>query len=698
MAVVKARAKIAGEDRRASVASDLLVPVHIRELSSGIFDVIRAYYKWADLPGNFQSDAKRLLEYTDRSISPDEYVSFIKDMFLRQFPNQSTSEIRYLLQFANDFYAKRGTVEAYKFLFKAIYNDDVELIYPSKYLLKSSDAVWVKNTILKCLGTDPDIINVVGRRLWGVESGASALIKKVIFYAIGTDLVAEMTVASVNGEFAIDEILETRDAQPQIKSRIFAQIGSYSINNPGRGYRAGAILPTVGGDGSGLSVTIGEVDDRGAILTVNIVSSGIGYVYSIPTVDMNNPNLFDGNLPLEDRIVANITFNNSTAYTTPGEFEILRSAPSNIFRLHDGDYYQDFSYVLKTNVPLVTFEEPVIALLHPAGTSMFAQPSIVCDASNALNNTGSFLYQYSRPDGVNYKNPAAKSGRKYFDVLINLNNPLIQRGADHSSYMVLGVYFNNYAYRSVDLRLSSQILHFIIDKTLQYTPRKQTTYKTLSISNSTAYNVDADLLLSNKNLFVNKQVATVDLTYETFYTLGVLNVKSDKAVLNSKAYDVIISKNYTMPSKASIDKMLYVIGTSAKTNKLVTNHVNDQDDEITWATFNSLGTRDYTHFKSYEINKSLLSKASYDSNFFDVSIANKFKTVNVGSEEVRNYVINKSIDYEVDVANFTTLDKIGNGSKFLWEIGTKKMDDLGDLSKMYGLSPGVAYSNVTLSP
>ena len=77
MAVVKARAKIAGEDRRASVASDLLVPVHIRELSSGIFDVIRAYYKWADLPGNFQSDAKRLLEYTDRNISSEEYVSFI---------------------------------------------------------------------------------------------------------------------------------------------------------------------------------------------------------------------------------------------------------------------------------------------------------------------------------------------------------------------------------------------------------------------------------------------------------------------------------------------------------------------------------------------------------------------------------------------------------------------------------------------
>lgn len=580
MAVVKARAKIAGEDRRASVASDLLVPVHIRELSSGIFDVIRAYYKWADLPGNFQSDAKRLLEYTDRNISTDEYVSFIKDMFLRQFPNQSASEIRHLLQFANDFYAKRGTAEAYKFLFKALYNDDVELFYPSKYLFKSSDGVWVKNTILKCLGTDSDIVNVVGRRLWGVESGASAVIKKVIFYAAGSDLVAEMTVTGVKGEFVIDEILETRDAQPQIKSRIFAQIGSYSINNPGRGYRAGAILPTVGGDGTGLSATIGEVDDHGVILTVNIVSSGIGYVYSIPTVDMNDPNLFDSDLPVEDRIVADITFDNSTAYTTPGEFETLRSAPSNVFKLHDGEYYQDFSYVLKTNVPLATFEAPVLALLHPAGTSMFAQPNIVSSSSNALNNTGSILYQYSKPDGVNYNNPEANSGRKYFDVLINLNNPQIELGRDHSSYMVLGVYFNSYAYRSVDLRWSSQVLHVIIDKTLQYEPRKQTSYKTLMIANSTPYNVDADLLLSNKNLF----------------------------------------------------------------------------------------------------------------------IANKFKTANVASEEVRSYMINKSIDYQVDVSNFTELDKIGNSSKFLWEIGAKKMDELGDLSTMYGLSPTVAYSNITVSP
>jgi hypothetical protein len=263
--------------------------------------------------------------------------------------------------------------------------------------------------------------------------------------------------------------------------------------------------------------------------------------------------------------------------------------------------------------------------------------------------------------------------------------------------MVLGVFFNSYAYRSLSIR-SFGHMSGIINKTIQYTARKQTSYKTLTIANSTPYNVDADLLLSNKNLFVNKQVTTVDLTYETFYTLGVLNVKSDKAVLRSQAYNVIISKNYTTPSKASIDTMLYVIGTSSKTNKLVTNHVNDQFDVITWASFNSLGTRDYTHFKSYEINKSLLSKASHDSNFFNVSIGNKFKTVNVTSEEVRNYVINKSIDYQVDVANFTNLDKIGNGSKFLWEIGTKKMDELGDLSTMYGLSPGVAYSNVKLSP
>lgn len=697
MAVVKARAKIAGEDRRASVASDLLVPVHIRELSSGIFDVIRAYYEWADLPGNFQSDAKRLLEYTDRNISTDDYVSFIKDMFLRQFPNQSASEIRHLLQFANDFYAKRGTVEAYKFLFKALYNDDVELFYPSKYLFKSSDGVWIKNTILKCLGTDPDIVNVVGRRLWGVESGASAVIKKVIFYAVGSDLVAEMTVAGVKKEFIIDEILETRDNLPQIKSRIFAQIGSYSINNPGRGYRAGAILPLVGGDGKGLSATIGEVDDRGVILTINIVSSGIGYVYSIPTVNMNNPNLFDGDLPVEDRIVADITFDNSTAYITPGEFETLRSAPSNIFKLHDGEYYQDFSYVLKTNVPLATFEAPVTALLHPAGTSMFTQPSIVSDGSNALNNTGSILYQYSKPGGVNYDDPVAKSGRKYFDVEVNLKNPHIQINTDRTSYMVLGVYFNSYAYRTLHMPGSSCMLGFI-NKTIQYTPRKETSYKTLTIANSTPYNVDADLLLSNKNLFVDKQVSTVDLAYETFYTLGVLNVKSDKAVIKSQAYNVIISKNYTMPSKAGVEALAYGINTSALANKVVANHVNDRFDVITWSTYNSLGTRDFTHYKSYEINKSLLNKAKFKTNLFDVSMQNKFKTVSITTEESRNFAINKTLDYQVDVANFTALDKIGNSSKFLWEIGTNKMDELGDLLTMYGLSPMVAYSNVTLSP
>ena len=83
MAVVKARARIAGDHARTEPSALALVPAHLKEISSGLMDVLTAYYRWADLPDNFQNDAKRLVEFTDRDVTTSEFLQYIKNMFLR---------------------------------------------------------------------------------------------------------------------------------------------------------------------------------------------------------------------------------------------------------------------------------------------------------------------------------------------------------------------------------------------------------------------------------------------------------------------------------------------------------------------------------------------------------------------------------------------------------------------------------------
>ena len=51
---------------------------------------------------------------------------------------------------AKDFYKSKGTEEAFKILFGALYGEKVEMIQPSKYVIRPSDADYIVNEVLLC--------------------------------------------------------------------------------------------------------------------------------------------------------------------------------------------------------------------------------------------------------------------------------------------------------------------------------------------------------------------------------------------------------------------------------------------------------------------------------------------------------------------------------------------------------------------
>ena len=563
MATVKARARVAGKDANVAPTSALLIPAHIREASSGIVDVLKAYYRWADMPGNFQGDAKRLLEYSDRDLTSDEYIGFIKTMFLRMFPDKTEASMQHLLSFAKDFYSKRGTFNSYKFLFRALYDEDVELYFPSEFLMKSSNGEWTTRNILKCLGTDPNIKDIVGRRIWGLNSGASAIVKSVIFYAADTDVISEFVIVNEDGQFQVNEILITKDDKPQAKSRIFGQIGSYTISNPGKGYLQGAVIPVSDHkSGSGFIAKIGAVDDVGAILTIEILTSGIGYEEGEhPVINMAYSGLFDPDLVAYTNAV--VQFSASAQYTTPGEYTTLKSAVSNSFKLQDGSYFQEFSYVLKTNVPLTKFESPVTSLVHPAGSTMFAQPDISIDLSMATNNIGSMLYQYSKPAGVNFNNPESNSGRKYFDIIINTKNPVVSYVHGTQNYTRITLHVSSGADRTTDLNFEKGWYTIFIDKQLEVVPVTFKNYDVISWDNT--YGAYKNINVSYIGLDIGSVISTQDITTELFYTISYDNIYSYNQFIKLSTYDELFL-NRMSTQTAIVNSTSFTVDTETTVN------------------------------------------------------------------------------------------------------------------------------------
>ena len=108
-------------------------------------------------------------------------VENLSNIFLREFLNKLKVQIlpgfqdRFLngqidqsnfIRQAKDFYKSKGTEEAFKILFKALYAEKVEMIKPQVFMIRPSDADWVVNDVLVCGLIDGDPTKIEGQTLF----------------------------------------------------------------------------------------------------------------------------------------------------------------------------------------------------------------------------------------------------------------------------------------------------------------------------------------------------------------------------------------------------------------------------------------------------------------------------------------------------------------------------------------------------
>jgi hypothetical protein len=102
----------------------------------------------------------------------------------------------------------------------------------------------------------------------------------------------------------------------------------------------------------------------GAIKSIVISQAGINYttvpVVTAPTGDNN----------------ATFTAKRTTITNYPGTFKSKLGMISDIIRVQDSYYYQDFSYVLRSDIQISEFRDMVRSFVHPAGWNVFGEIGI----------------------------------------------------------------------------------------------------------------------------------------------------------------------------------------------------------------------------------------------------------------------------------------------------------------------------------
>jgi hypothetical protein len=372
------------------------LPEFVRVDHPTLVAFLTAYYEWMDIRRDegmlISPMSMRDVPDVDRTM--DQFVAEFKKEYLFQFPESlavspetgKPVDERKLIKTIKQFYRAKGTEKAYEFLFRILYDTGVEFYYPKTDILRLSSGKWVQNNYLRVSNVIGDSIfraagnNIVQRDGSGIL--ATARVVSVSVYQKGNFNVAELLISGRNGTFRTGAQygFEFTDGDETFKeNRIYSVVSSVNITDGGEGYRPGdrVVFEPVGSDaGQRAYGTVTQVDSAGTVQKVKIEDFGINYEVP-PIVRINS---VSGSGFVGTAVVGSLCSELGYYANNDG-----RLSSNKV--IQDNHFYQNWSYVLKSEVVIDTYREAIRKLVHPVGTAMFGSVSVKrCTKNNLGQN------------------------------------------------------------------------------------------------------------------------------------------------------------------------------------------------------------------------------------------------------------------------------------------------------------------------
>lgn len=398
---------------------------------------IEAYYEWMERNENPFGIIDSFMDLTDVDRSLGIFFLDFRETYLKNFPYQLArdsngnvvSEANFIKNI-REFYRAKGTEKAYKFLFRLIYNASSEIYYPSKDILRSSDGKWTEPISIKTTSnggtgnfaiegsqvyqTDPISGEVIG----------SAVVKQVVQYRKSYYDITEIFLKDLVGNFVPNK--EVKSTVSGFNETIHPVISRVDVVSSGSKYSEKDQLVVVNtGNGVGLSAVIETINERGEVKSIKVIDSGIGYEQGKVTIG-SSTNSGDGNLKV-DVLVGGVS-------NYPGYYSGNDGKLSSNKKMFDGTYYQDFSYVLRSEIAFKQYAETYKKLIHPAGFKMFGEVLIKRNMIDSIPFHSEFQ-RYEKPYIGHYTPYRMGTTADLYYVYPNGFNP---RGNTFSSFQNYG--------------------------------------------------------------------------------------------------------------------------------------------------------------------------------------------------------------------------------------------------------------------
>ena len=229
---------------------------------------------------------QQLLEYANVDNTIYDFLDQLRDSFMNAIPKELATGVnqRNLIKNIRELYRAKGTSEGHKIFMRMLLDENIEVTYPNKFMMRASDGNWGYQNIIRCSpGANAVGGELIGTVITGQTSGATAVVANSLSTAEGGEAIVEFEInpASLVGTFTDGEIIQGTSTVQDVTMSFTVRgiVTSYAVTDGGKLYSVGDDLSldtqTAIGNGEALA-EVGSIK-TGSVSRVIIDDVGANY-------------------------------------------------------------------------------------------------------------------------------------------------------------------------------------------------------------------------------------------------------------------------------------------------------------------------------------------------------------------------------------------------------------------------------------
>jgi len=250
-------------------------PAIYREEGSNMVAFVKAFYEYLEQENSSYNNTRTLLSNNDIDETLDGFVKYFNTKYLSEFPYTSTTDNRFLVKHVLDFYRTKGSERSLELLMRLLFNEEVDVYYPGRDVLKISDSEWFRPEYIE-VTKSPRTRSFINQEITGSVSGAKAFVEGIVSKRVDGKIIDILYLSSVRGSFQYRETV-TNDGVIEDAPEISGSLTTLDVVLGGRDNKVGDILNVVTEQGRQGKVRVSEIENATGRVDFDIVDGGYGY-------------------------------------------------------------------------------------------------------------------------------------------------------------------------------------------------------------------------------------------------------------------------------------------------------------------------------------------------------------------------------------------------------------------------------------